>query len=84
MELNFDINMLTAESILSDELLSEVFDEDDAVYQTRALMALEDRATQLGVKTKFTKLVSAYKSAKREFNKANKNNRHTLEKVVFL
>ena len=79
MELNFDINMLTAESILSDELLSEVFDEDDAVYQTRALMALEDRAAQLGVKTKFTKLVSAYKSAKREFNKANKNNRHTLE-----
>ena len=79
MELNFDINMLTAESVLSDELLSEVFDEDDAVYQTRALMALEDRATQLGVKTKFTKLVSAYKSAKREFNKATKNNRHTLE-----
>ena len=71
MELNFDINMLTAESVLSDELLSEVFDEDDAVYQTRALMALEDRAAQLGVKTKFTKLVSAYKSAKREFNKAN-------------
>lgn len=79
MELNFDVNTLTAESILSDELLSEIFDEDDAVYQTRALMTLEDRAAQLGVKTKFGKLVSAYKTAKREYAKANRNKLHTLE-----
>lgn len=79
MELAFDIDSLTATTILSDELLSAVFDEEDAVYQTRALMALEDRAAQLGVKTKFTKLVSAYKSAKREYNKRNKQSRDTLE-----
>lgn len=78
MDLDFDINTLTADSILSDDLLSEVFNEDDAVYQTRAIMALEDRASQLGVKTKFSKLVSAYKAAKREYMKANRQKSESL------
>lgn len=78
MDLDFDINTLTADSILSDDLLSEVFNEDDAVYQTRAIMALEDRASQLGVKTKFSKLVSAYKAAKREYIKANRQKSESL------
>jgi hypothetical protein len=78
LDLDFDINTLTADSILSDDLLSEVFNEDDAVYQTRAIMALEDRASQLGVKTKFSKLVSAYKAAKREYIKANRQKSESL------
>lgn len=72
MELNFDIAALTAESILDDELLSEVFSEDDAVYMTRALLALEDRARQLGVKTKFDTLIRAYKQERKRFNAEQK------------
>lgn len=72
MELNFDIAALTAETILDDELLSEVFSEDDAVYMTRALLALEDRARQLGVKTKFDALIRAYKQERKRFNAEQK------------
>lgn len=49
-----------AESILSEELLAEVFDQEDAIMQARMLLSLQDRAKELGVKTKFDKLVKVY------------------------
>lgn len=49
-----------AESILSEELMAEVFDQEDAIMQARMLLSLEDRAKELGVKTKFDKLVKVY------------------------
>ena len=36
------LNQLTADSILSDEVLSEVFDQEDEIYKARLLLSLED------------------------------------------
>lgn len=55
------LNELTSDSILSDEVLTEVFEQEDEIYKARLLLSLEDRAAQLGVKGKFTKLVNAFK-----------------------
>lgn len=55
------LNELTSDSILSDEVLTEVFEQEDEIYKARLLLSLEDRAAQLGVKGKFTELVKAFK-----------------------
>ena len=54
-----ELGKLTAERILSDEVLSEVFDQEDEIYKARLLLSLTDRAEELKVKGKFTKLVAA-------------------------
>ena len=41
---------LTAETVLSDDVLTEVFDQEDELYKSRLLLSLEDRAGELGVK----------------------------------
>lgn len=64
-----EINSLTADSILSDEVLCEVMEEQDEIFKARLLLTLEERASELGVKTKFTKLVAAYKREKAKFDK---------------
>ena len=63
------LNQLTAESILSDEVLSEAFDQEDELYKARLLLSLEDRAQELGVKKKFQELVKAYKRIEREMRR---------------
>lgn len=67
-----EINSLTAETILEDDIFCEIFDQDDEIYKARLLLTLTDRAAELGVKTKFEKLVSAYKKAKAKYDKDNK------------
>lgn len=64
----------TAEELLSDEILSEVFDIQDPIEQSRTLLALQDKAKLLSVKTKFDELVRAYKRVDREIRKASNNN----------
>lgn len=66
------LNQLTAESILSDEVLTEVFDQEDELYKSRLLLSLEDRAGELGVKKKFQELVKAYKRVEREMRRQEK------------
>ncbi len=66
------LNQLTADSILSDEVLSEVFDQEDEIYKARLLLSLEDRAGELGRKHEFQELVKAYKRVERAMNKAQK------------
>jgi type III secretion system FlhB-like substrate exporter len=68
-----EINTLTAETILEDEIFCEVFEEDDEIYKARLLLTLTDRAQELGVKTKFEKLVQAYKKAKAKYDKEKKS-----------
>lgn len=63
------LNQLTAESILSDEVLTEVFDQEDELYKSRLLLSLEDWAGELGVKKKFQALVQAYKRVEREMRR---------------
>lgn len=66
------LNQLTADSILSDEVLSEVFDQEDEIYKARLLLSLEERAGELGKKREFQELVKAYKRVERAINKAKK------------
>lgn len=61
-----DITVLDAVSILSDDVLTEVFDEPDAIEQARLLLSLQEKAKGLGVKGKFDALVRAYKKVNRE------------------
>lgn len=67
------LNELTADSILSDEVLTEIFDEENEILKTRLLQSLTDRAKELGVKTKFERLVNAYSRVLRETQKARRD-----------
>lgn len=64
-----EIKSMTADDILSDEVLCELMEEEDEIFKARLLINLTDRAQELGVKTKFTKLVAAYKKEKAKFDK---------------
>ena len=64
-----EIDSMTANDILSDEVLCELMEEEDEIFKARLLLTLTDRAAELGVKTKFTKLVAAYKKEKAKFDK---------------
>lgn len=63
------LNLLTKESILEEKIFTEIFDQEDETYKARLIISLEDRAEELGVKTKFTRLLNAYKRAARELQK---------------
>ena len=39
---------LTAETVLSDDVLTEVFDQEDELYKSRLLLSLEDRGRRAG------------------------------------
>ena len=64
-----EIASMTAESILDDEVFIEVMEEPDEIQKAKLLLTLTDRAQALGVSTKFTKLVAAYKKEKQKFDK---------------
>lgn len=64
-----EINSLTADTILSDDILIEVFEQEDEIYKARLLLTLTDRAKELGVKTKFETLVKAYNKVKKNYDK---------------
>ena len=63
------LNQLTADTILSDEVISEVFDQEDEIYKARLLLSLEDRAAELGKKREFQEIVKAYKKVEREIKR---------------
>lgn len=60
---------LTAETILSKEVLTEVFDQEDELYRAELLASLGLRAAQLRVKTEFRDMVAAYKRIEKEMKK---------------
>ena len=55
-----DINEMSYEDILSEEVFIELFDMLDPVKRTRTKQALEERAKELKVRTKFKELYKAY------------------------
>lgn len=63
------LNELTAESILSREILEEVFDQEDELYRAELLASLGLRASELRVKTEFKELVSAYRRVERDLKR---------------
>lgn len=70
------LNQLDADSILSDDVLTELFDQEDEIYKSRLMLSLIDRADALGVKKKFEELIKAYKRVERE----NRRRRREEEK----
>ena len=68
---------LTAETVLSDDVLTEVFDQEDELYKSRLLLSLEDRAGELGVKKKFQELVKAYKRVEREMRRRERDKKNS-------
>lgn len=67
-----NIASMTAEDVYSEETLDEVFSDEDEIHKAKLLLTLEERAAQLGVKTKFGKMVSAYKKVERQLQQAAK------------
>ena len=55
------LNRLTKDSILEERVFTELFDQEDEIYKARLMLSLEERAAELGVKTKFVRLLNAYK-----------------------
>lgn len=58
-----------ADSILAEEVFTEIFDEQDKIQQARMILSLEDRAKELGVKTKFDSLIKAYQNVEKEMKR---------------
>ena len=73
------LNELTRETILSNEVLTEVFDQEDELYRAELLASLGLRAAELRVKTEFRDMVAAYKRVEKEIKKQEK-----VEKVPVL
>ena len=48
-----ELNRLTKDSILDEEVFEEIFSQEDEIYKARLILALQDRALELGVKQKF-------------------------------
>ena len=65
------LNELTKDSILEERIFEEIFDQEDDFYRSRLVLSLEDRAAELGVKTKFTRLYNSYKKVQKEMAKRN-------------
>lgn len=66
------LNQLTADTILSDEVLTEVFNQENEISKARLLLSLEDRARELGKKREFCEMVKAYKRVEREIKRKSK------------
>lgn len=63
------LNELTAEAILSKDVLTEVFDQEDELYRAELLASLGLRAAELRVKTEFRDMVATYKRVEKEMKK---------------
>lgn len=64
---------LTAETILSKEILTEVFDQEDELYRAELLASLGLRAAELRVKTEFRDMVAAYKRIEKEMKRQERD-----------
>jgi len=60
---------MSKDDILSDEVLTEVFEQEDEICKAKLILSLEDRADELRVKTKFLEMVKAYKRVEREMRR---------------
>ncbi|MCC8101181.1 MAG: DUF927 domain-containing protein, partial [Clostridiales bacterium] len=60
------LNQLTKETILKSDILAEVFDQEDLIYQAELLASLSLRAKELRCKTEFQQMVNAFKQVDKE------------------
>ena len=66
------------ESILSEELFVEIFEQEDEIMKARMLLSCQERAKDLGVKQAFDDLIKAYKRVERSVRK-ERTSRSLLE-----
>ena len=66
---------LTKETILSKEVLEEVFDQEDELYRAELLASLGLRAAELKVKPEFRDMVAAYRRVAKEIKKQKERRR---------
>ena len=66
------LDRLDKNSILEEGIFQELFDQEDEIKKARLMIALADRAEELGVKTKFNTILRAYKRVDREMRKQEK------------
>lgn len=59
------------ESILSEEVFVEIFEQEDEIMKARMLLSCQERAKDLGVKQAFDDLVKAYKRVEKSVRKEN-------------
>ncbi len=65
-------------SILSDEVFTEIFEQEDEILKARMLLSCEERAEALNVKTKFNKLARAYNKAEKAIQKSTASTRQLI------
>lgn len=63
------LDRLDKNSILEERIFQELFDQEDEIKKARLMIALVDRAEELGVKTKFNTILRAYKRVDKEMRK---------------
>lgn len=73
------LNELTKESIISEQVMREIFAQDDAIYQASLIAELSLRAKELGVKGIFDDTVRAYKKEYERQKKYEKKDLSLLE-----
>ena len=66
------------ESILSEEVFIEIFEQEDEILKARMLLSCQERAKELGVKTAFDDLVKAYRKVEKAENRRKYNQVNTL------
>lgn len=74
-----DPGKMTKQDILSDNVLTELFSQEDEIEKARMMIALQDRAAELGVGQKFRTLVAAYKKVDAETKKKKGHSMSLLE-----
>lgn len=55
------LNQLDKNSVLSEEIFQEIFEDEDEIHRARLILSLVDRAEELKVKSQFNSLLRAYK-----------------------
>lgn len=78
------LNQLDAKSIMSREVLDEVFGQEDEIYRAELLASLALRASELRCKTEFTAVVNAYKKVLKDMQKQEKEDRKKQAKEMSL
>lgn len=66
------------ESILSEEVFIEIFEQEDEILKARMLLSCQERAKELGVKTAFDDLVKAYRKVEKAESRRKYNQVNTL------
>lgn len=73
------LNQLDAKSIMSREVLDEVFEQEDEIYRAELLASLSLRASELRCKTEFKNVVNAYRKV---LNNIKKQENEDLKKKI--